>query len=187
MVPRISAVFHLGNEGRTVFAQLLDFLPQYEFGQCVARDHGNFRVRQFPADEPFLVRAFAQLTWRERLRDSETCLPAPGSKLDHSGFRQPAARRPLAEANEPRDGRICADFAQVLIAQAPALYAPDPFLAELKAAAEALDSTTIDLCLSLFPWAKFRRHQAAIKLHTLLTLQGNFPPSSLSRPAMFTT
>ena len=171
------------NEGRTVFAQLLDFFPKHEFNKCVARYHGNFRVRKFPAYEQFLVLAFAQLTWRESLRDIETCLAALGPKLYHSGFRQPTARSTLADANEQRDWRIFADFAQILIAQATALYAKDPFLAELKAAAYALDSTTIDLCLSLFPWAKFRRHKAAIKLHTLLTLQGNFPTVIIVTPA----
>jgi len=148
------------NEGRTVFAQLVDFLPQYEFDKCVARYHGNRRVRKLPAYEQFLVLAFAQLTWRENLRDSETCLASFGPKLYHAGIRQPTARNTLAVANEKRDWRIFADFAQVLIRQA---------------AAYALDSTTIDLCLSLFPWATFRQHKAAIKRHTLLTLQGNFP------------
>ena len=170
------------NEGRTVFAQLLDFFPKYDFDKCVARYHGNFRVRKLPAYEQFLVLAFAQLTWRESLRDIETCLSALGPKLYHSGFRQPTARSTLADANEQRDWRIFADFAQVLIAQATALYAKDPFLADLKASAYALDSTTIDLCLSLFPWAKFRRHKAAIKLHTLLTLQGNFPTVIIVTP-----
>lgn len=163
------------NEGRTVFAQLLDFLPKYEFDKCVARYHGNRRVRKLPAYEQFLVLAFAQLTWRESLRDIETCLASFGPKLYHAGIRQPTARSTLADANENRDWRIFADFAQVLIGQATALYADEPFHCELQAAAYALDSTTVDLCLSLFPWATFRRHKAAIKLHTLLTLQGNFP------------
>ena len=170
------------NEGRTVFAQLLDFLPKYEFDKCVARYHGNFRVRKLPAYEQFLVLAFAQLTWRESLRDIETCLAAFGAKLYHSGIRQPTARSTLADANEKRDWRIFADFAQVLIQQATALYAADPFAAELQAAAYALDSTTIDLCLSLFPWATFRRRKAAIKLHTLLTLQGHFPTVIIITP-----
>ena len=170
------------NEGRTVFAQLLDFFPQYEFDKCVARYHGNHLVRKLPAYEHFLVLAFAQLTWRESLRDIETCLTALGPKLYHSGFRQPTARSTLADANEQRDWRIFADFAQVLIAQATALYAKDSFLADLQATAYALDSTTIDLCLSLFPWAKFRQHKAAIKLHTLLTLNGNFPTVIIVTP-----
>ena len=163
------------NEGRTVLAQLLSFLPKYEFDKCVARYHGNFRVRKLPTYEQFLVLAFAQLTWRESLRDIETCLAAFGPKLYHAGIRQPTARNTLAVANEKRDWRIFADFAHVLIRQATALYADEPFHFELQAAAYALDSTAIDLCLSLFPWANFRRHKAAIKLHTLLTLQGNFP------------
>jgi hypothetical protein len=163
------------NKGRTVFAQLLDFFPKYEFDKCVARYHGNCRVRKLPAYEQFLVLAFAQLTWRESLRDIETCLASFGPKLYHAGIHQPTARSTLADANEKRDWRIFADFAHVLIQQATALYADEPFHIELQTAAYALDSTTIDLCLSLFPWATFRQHKAAIKLHTLLTLQGNFP------------
>jgi hypothetical protein len=163
------------NEGRTVFAQLMDGLPKYEFDKCVRRYRGNHRVRSLPAYEQFLVLAFAQLTYRESLRDIETCLRALGSKLYHSGIRQPTARSTLADANESRDWRIFSDFAHVLIEEATLLYADEPFGAELKQAAYALDSTTIDLCLSLFPWAKFRRHKAAIKLHTLLALRGNFP------------
>ncbi len=170
------------NEGRTVFAQLLDFLPKYEFDKCVARYHGNFRVRTLPAYEQFLVLAFAQLTWRESLRDIETCLASFGPKLYHSGIRQPTARSTLADANENRDWRIFADFAHSLIQQATSLYADEPFACELQAAAYALDSTTIDLCLSLFPWATFRRRKAAIKLHTLLTLQGNFPTVIIVTP-----
>jgi hypothetical protein len=170
------------NEGRTVFAQILDFLPQYEFDKCVARYSGNFRVRKFPAYEQFLVLAFAQLTWRESLRDIETCLASFGPKLYHAGIRQPTSRSTLADANEKRDWRIFADFAHVLIQQATTLYADEPFHSELQAAAYALDSTTIDLCLSLFPWARFRRHKAAIKLHTLLTLQGNLPTVIIITP-----
>jgi hypothetical protein len=163
------------NHGRTVFSQLLDGLPKYEFDQCVGRYRGNFRVRSLPTYEQFLVMAFAQLTYRESLRDIETCLSAVGSKLYHSGIRQAPARSTLADAGEKRDWRIFADFAQHLIAQASVLYADEPFGVELKQAAYALDSTTIDLCLSLFPWAKFRRTKAAIKLHTLLALRGNYP------------
>ena len=170
------------NEGRTVFAQLLDCLPKYEFDKCVARYHGNFRVRKLPTYEQFLVLAFAQLTWRESLRDIETCLASFGPKLYHAGIRQPTARSTLAVANEKRDWRIFADFAQVLIRQATTLYADEPFRLELQAAAYALDATTIDLCLSLFPWATFRQHKAAIKLHTLLTLQGNFPTVIIITP-----
>ena len=164
------------NEGRTVFAQLLDFLPKYEFDKCVARYHGNFRVRKLSAYEQFLVLAFAQLTWRESLRDIETCLASFSPKLYHSGIRQPTARSTLADANEKRDWRIFAGFAHILIQQATTLYADEPFGFELQAAAYALDSTTIDLCLSLFPWATFRRHKAAVKLHTLLDA-----PRQLSR------
>ena len=163
------------NEGRTIFAQLMDELPKYEFDKCVRRYRGDHRVRTLSAYEQFLVMGFAQLTYRESLRDIETCLRALGSKLYHSGIRQPTARSTLADANEKRDWRIFSDFAHVLIEQARSLYAEEPFGAELKQAAYALDSPTIDLCLSLFPWAKFRRHKAAIKLHTLLTLRGCFP------------
>ncbi len=182
MFYRQPAVFHLLNEGRTVFAQLLDFLPQYEFDKCVARYHGNCRGRKLTAYEQFLVLAFAQLTWRESLRDIETCLASFGPKLYHAGIRQPTARSTRADANEKRDWRIFADFAQVLIQQATTLYADEPFAGDLQAAAYALDSTTIDLCLSLFPWATFRQHKAAIKLHTLLTLHGNFPTVIIITP-----
>ena len=170
------------NEGRTVFAQLMGELPKYEFDKCVRRYRGDYRVRTLAAYEQFLVMGFAQLTYRESLRDIETCLRALGSKLYHSGIRQPTARSTLADANEKRDWRIFSDFAHVLIEQARCLYAEEPFGAELKQAAYALDSTTIDLCLSLFPWAKFRRHKAAIKLHTLLTLRGCFPTVVILTP-----
>ena len=163
------------NEGRTVFAQLMDCLPKYEFDKCVTRYGGNVRVRSLATYEQFLVMAFAQLTWRESLRDIETCLRALGSKLYHSGIRQPTARSTLADANEKRDWRIFADFAHILIEQVSQLYADEPLGAELTAAAYALDSTTIDLCLSLFPWAKFRKHKAAVKMHTPLDLHGNIP------------
>ena len=132
-------------------------------------------MRSLPTCEQFLVLAFAQLTYRESVRDIETCLHAVGAKLYHSGIRQPPARSTLADANEKRDGRIFSDFAHVLIAEASTLYADEPFGVELQQAAYALDSTTLDLGLSLFPWAKFRRHKAALKRHTLLTLRGNFP------------
>jgi len=163
------------NEGRTVFAQLMDELPKYEFDKCVRRYRGDHRVRSLSSYEQFLVMSFAQLTYRESLRDIATCLRALSSKLYHSGIGQPTARSTLAAANEKRDWRLFSDFAHVLIAQATLLYAAEPFGAELQQAAYALDSTTIDLCLSLFPWAKFRRHKAAIKLHTLLALRGCFP------------
>lgn len=170
------------NQGRTVFAQLLDELPKYEFDRCVRRYAGNRRIRSLPTYEQFLVLAFAQLTYRESLRDITTCLGALGPKLYHSGIRQPVARSTLADANEKRDWRIFADFAQVLITQATALYADEPFGVELQHTAYALDSTTIDLCLSLFPWAKFRRRKAAIKLHTLLNLHGNLPTVVIITP-----
>lgn len=163
------------NHGRTVFSQLMDGLPKYEFDQCVRRYRGNHRVRSLPSYEQFLVMAFAQLTYRESLRDIQTCLGAIGSKLYHSGIRQAPARSTLADVSETRDWRLFADFAHELIAQAAVLYANEPFGVELQQAAYALDSTTIDLCLSLFPWAKFRRTKAAIKLHTLLALRGNYP------------
>jgi Domain of unknown function (DUF4372)/Transposase DDE domain len=172
------------NEGRTVFSQLLDCLPKYEFDKCVERYSGNLRVRSLPAYEQFLVMAFAQLTWRESLRDIETCLRALGPKLYHSGIRKATARSTLADANEKRDWRIFADFAQVLIRQATTLYANDSFGAELNQVAYALDATTIDLCLSLFPWAKFRRSKAAIKLHTLLALRGNYPTVVIMTPGI---
>jgi IS4 transposase len=172
------------NEGRTVFSQLLDCLPKYEFDKCVERYSGNYRVRSLPAYEQFLVMAFAQLTWRESLRDIETCLRALGPKLYHSGIRKLTARSTLADANETRDWRIFADFARVLIRQAGTLYAHDSFGAQLHQVAYALDATTIDLCLSLFPWAKFRRSKAAIKLHTLLALRGNYPTVVIMTPGI---
>jgi hypothetical protein len=163
------------HDGRTVFAQLMDWLPPYEFRTCVRRHRGDFHVRSLTCYEQFLIMAFAQLTWRESLRDIETCLRAVGPKLYHAGIRSRVSRSTLADANERRPWQIYADFAQVLIAQASVLYADEDFGVELQQAAYALDSTTIDLCLALFPWAKFRRHKAAIKLHTLLRLRGGFP------------
>lgn len=170
------------NQGRTVFAQLMDELPKHAFDKCVRRYAGNKHVRTLPAYEHFLVLAFAQLTYRESLRDIETCLRILGSKLYHSGIGQPTARSTLADANEKRTWRIFSDFAHVLIQEATTLYADEPFGVELQQAAYALDSTTIDLCLSLFPWAKFRRRKAAIKLHTLLALRGNFPTVVILTP-----
>ena len=163
------------HEGRTVFAQLMDWLPRYELAKCVARYRGDFHVRSMRCYEQFLILAFAQLTYRESLRDIETCRRALGPKFYHSGIRCRASRSTLADANEKRDWRIFADFAQVLIKEATDLYAEEDFGVELRAAGYALDSTIVDLCLSLFPWAKFRRAKAAVKLHTLLTLRGNFP------------
>jgi len=153
----------------------MDFLPAYEFQKCVSRYRGDHKVQNFSCRDQFLSMAFAQLTYRESLRDIETCLQSIGSKLYHMGFRSKVARSTLADANESRDWRIYADFAQVLIAIARPLYASDPIAVELDQGLYALDSTTIDLCLSLFPWAKFRQHKAAVKMHTLLDLHGNIP------------
>jgi len=162
-------------EGRTVFAQVMDFVPRYEFNKCVSRYNGDKHARRLSCYTQFQILSFAQLTYRESLRDIEICLKAVGSKLYHTGIRHPVPRSTLADANETRDWRIFSDFPHVLIAQAIDLYAGESFGADLQSAAYALDSTTIDLCLSLFPWAKFRKTKAAVKLHTLLTLQGNFP------------
>ena len=161
--------------GKTVFAQLIDFLPRYDFQQCVHRYRGNYKIKSFSCWDQFLCMAFAQLTYRESLRDIEACLRSAQHKLYHMGFRGKVSRNTLAHANEIRDWRIYADFAQILIARARHLYANDSFGVELKQMVYALDSTTIDLCLSLFPWAKFRKHKAAVKLHTLLDLHGNIP------------
>jgi hypothetical protein len=163
------------NTGRTVFSQLMDYLPAYEFQKCVNRYQGEYKLRNFSCRDQFLSMAFAQLTYRESLRDIETCLRAIGSKLYHMGFKSTIARSTLADANESRDWRIYADFAQVLIAIARPLYAHDPMGVELHQSLYALDSTTIDLCLSLFPWVRFRQHKAAVKMHTLLDLHGNIP------------
>jgi Domain of unknown function (DUF4372)/Transposase DDE domain len=160
---------------RYVFSQLIDSLPKHEFDRCVARYHGNRRIRHFSCFDQFLCMAFAQLTYRESLRDIEICRHALHKKLYHAGFRGVIARSTLADANEHRDWRIYADFAQVLIARARRLYQADGFGAQLEQTAYALDSTTIDLCLTLFPWAHFRRRKGAIKLHTLLDLRGNIP------------
>jgi len=163
------------NEGRTIFAQLMDSLPRSDFNQCVRRYKGNRRVRAFSCLDQFLTMAFAQLTFRESLRDIETCLRVMDAKLYHAGFRGKVARNTLAKANEKRSWRIYGDLAQILIATARRLYGDEPFAVELEQTAYALDSTTIDLCLALFPWAKFRKRKGAIKLHTLLDLRGNIP------------
>jgi len=160
---------------RLVFAQLMDFLPRRDFDKCVRRYRGNYRTRDFSCRDQFLAMAFAQLTYRESLRDIETCLRSVQTKLYHMGFRGRIARSTLADANRRRDWRIYADFAQTLIDQARRLYVDEPLGVDLKGAAYALDSTTIDLCLSLFPWATFRRRKGAVKLHTLLDLRGNIP------------
>ena len=163
------------NQGRTVFSQLIAFLPDREFRRCVARYDGDAGTREFSCWDQYLTMAFAQLTYRESLRDIEACLRAMGPKLYHMGFQGKVARSTLADANESRDWRIFADFAQILIRIARPLYATDPIGVDLDQSLYALDSTTIDLCLSLFPWAKFRKHKAAVKMHTLLDLHGNIP------------
>ena len=163
------------NRGRSVFSQLLDQLPYYEFQKCVARYRGDYQQKKFSCWDQFLSMAFAQLTYRESLRDIEACLRSVQPKLYHMGFRGSVSRSTLADANESRDWRIYADFAQVLIGIARPLYARDPISVDLDRSLYALDSTTIDLCLSLFPWAKFRRRKAAVKVHTLLDLHGNTP------------
>jgi hypothetical protein len=163
------------NAGRTVFSQLIEFLPHQEFQKCVARYAGDRYLKNLSCWDQYLAMAFAQLTYRESLRDIEACLRSIGGKLYHMGFRGNVARSTLADANESRDWRIYADFAQVLIAIARPLYARDPIGIDLDQSLYALDSTTIDLCLSLFPWAKFRKKKAAVKMHTLLDLHGNIP------------
>ena len=163
------------NAGRPVFSQLMSLLPLAGFRKCVQRYRGEHYVKHFSCLDQFLVMAFAQLTFRESLRDIESCLRAVSRKLYHMGIRTPVSRSTLADANESRDWRIFADFAQVLIGQARQLYRHEQFDWELEQTVYALDSTTIDLCLQLFPWAHFRRRKGAIKLHTLLDLRGNIP------------
>ena len=163
------------NPGRTVFAQLMDHLPLKAFHKCVERYSGDRSVRNFSCLDQFLCLAFAQLTYRESLRDIEVCLRAMGPKLYHMGFRGPVSRSTLADANEKRDWRIYADFAMVLIGEARKLYAGDPFGVNLKNTAYALDATIIDLCLSVFPWAKFRSAKGGVKASVLLDLRGNIP------------
>ncbi len=161
--------------GRTIFAQLMDFLPTHEFNRCVTRYRGNYRVRRFSCHDQFLCMAFAQLTYRESLRDIETCLRSMSHKLYHAGIQGPVSRSTLADANENRDWRIYADLAAVLIAHARRLYVGEAFAVDLDQTVYAFDSTTIDLCLTLFPWAQFRRRKSAVKLHTLIDLRGNIP------------
>jgi transposase len=163
------------NSGRTVFSQLVQHLPEKEFQKCVARYHGDSNFRGFSCWDQLLAMAFAQLTYRESLRDIECCLRALQSKLYHMGFRGKVSRSTLADANESHDWRIFADFAQGLIATARPLHACDLMGVDLDQSLYALDSTTIDLCLSLFPWAKFRQRKAAVKMHTVLDLHGNIP------------
>ena len=163
------------NAGKTLFAQLMDCLPWSTFARIVARYHGDHSVQTFPCTEQYRAMAFAQLTYRESLRDIEACLSAQPAKLWHMGFGGPVRRSTLADANEVRDWRIYAEFAQRLIAQARRLYVGESLLGDLDSTVYALDSTTIDLCLSLFPWAHFRSTKAAVKMHTLLDLRGNIP------------
>src|SRR5262249_27666048 len=163
------------NVGKTLFAQLMDFLPWSTFARLVERYGGDHRIRTLTCAEQYRAMAFAQLTFRESLRDIETCLSAQTSKRYHMGFRNPVRRSTLADANETRDWRIYADLAQRLIAQARRLYAGDSLGLDLDNTVYALDSTTIDLCLSVFPWARFRTTKAAVKMHTLLDLRGSIP------------
>lgn len=161
--------------GRLVFAQLMDHLPAYEFSKCVARYSGDYKCRGFSCLDQFLSLAFAQLTFRESLRDIEACLRSVQSKLYHMGFRSRMSRSTLADANESRDWRIYADFAQSLIRIARPMYSSEPLGCDLDNTVCALDSTTIDLCLSVFPWARFRARKAAVNMHTLLDLRGPIP------------
>ena len=163
------------NLGRTIFAQLMDFLPRYRFQVCVQRYGGDYKIKNFSCWKQFLCMAFAQLTYRESLRDIEATLGSVRDKLYHMGIRGRVSRSSLAYTNENRDWRIYADFAQVLIHEARTLYAGDEFAVDLEQTVYALDSTTIDLCLSLFPWARFRKRKGAVKVHTLLDLRGNIP------------
>jgi transposase len=163
------------NSGKTIFSQLIDFLPAEDFRLCVDRYDGNYKLQSFSCWDQFLCMAFAQLTYRESLRDIEACLRSAGTKLYHMGIRGRVSRNTLANANQVRDWRIYADFAQILISTARRLYVDDSFGVQLNQTVYALDSTTIDLCLALFPWARFRKHKGAVKLHTLLDLRGNIP------------
>ena len=162
-------------QGKLVFAQLIDHLPMHSFRRCVVRYRGEHSIKSFSCQDQFRAMAFAQLTYRESLRDTITCLEAQSAKLYHMGFRSPVARSTLADANERRDWRLHAAFAEALIAQARKLYAGEAFGVDLEGVAYALDTTTIDLCLSLFPWAHFQRTKAAVKVHTQMDLRGNIP------------
>jgi hypothetical protein len=178
---------HLGghgmNRGRTIFAQLLDDLPVYEFRKCVARYRGDHRMRSFSCWDQFLCMMFAQLTYRESLRDIVVCLRSQSHRLYHMGFRSLVSRSTLADANEARDWRIYADFAQVLIARARKLYLDEDIGIELSNTVYALDSTTIDLCFSLFPWATYKSNQHAVKVHAMLDLRGKIPTFIRIAPA----
>ncbi|HEY4262674.1 MAG TPA: IS4 family transposase [Schlesneria sp.] len=163
------------SQGQVVFSQLMEFIPRRDFRECVQRYQGEHRVRQFSCRDQFLSMVFAQLTFRESLRDIETCLKALQPKLYHAGFRSQVHRSTLADANEHRDWQIYADFAQVLIRRARRLYADNELPVSLDQTVYALDSTTIDLCLALFPWARFRKRKGAVKLHTVIDLRGSIP------------
>jgi len=163
------------NYGKTIFSQIMDFIPSYEFKKCVNRYEGQYKVKSFSCLNQYYCMAFAQLAYRESLRDIEACLHAVPNRLYHMGIRGNVPKSTLADANANRDWRIYADFAQILIRQARNLYCDDDFGVDLKDAAYALDASTIDLCLSVFPWAKFRKRKGAVKMHTLLDLRGNIP------------
>ena len=163
------------NSGKTIFSQIMEFLPSYEFRLCVKRYRGQYKIKSFSCWDQFLCMSFAQLTYRESLRDIQACLRGNQQKLYHLGFRGNISRNTLAHANQIRDWRIYADFAQILIGPARTLYAHEDFGVQLKQTVYAFDATTIDLCLSLFPWAKFRQRKGAIKLHTLMDLRGSIP------------
>ena len=162
-------------QGKTVFSQLMSYVSKYQFNKIVEKYHGNYKVRNFSCWDQFLSLSFAQLTYRESLRDIEACLQAQSHKQYHIGLRSRVNRSTLADANESRDWRIYADFAQILISEAVKLYADEELSKEFRDTAYALDSSTIDLCLSLFPWAKFRKNKGAIKLHTLMDIRGSIP------------
>jgi hypothetical protein len=163
------------NEGKTVFSQVMEFLPMYEFRKCVERYHGDYKVLSFSCLDQFLCMAFAQMTFRESLRDIQACLRSKINKLYHMGIRGQVSRNTLSNANNQRDWRIYADLAMILIHRARKLYINEPFGIDLNNTVYALDSTTIDLCLALFSWARFRKNKGAVKLHTLLDLRGNIP------------
>lgn len=163
------------NTGSTIFTQILKFVPLYEFNKCVKKYKGNRKVKSFTCLNQFYVMAFAQLTYRESLRDIEICLKAMRKKLYHMGIRSPVPRSTLADANDLRDWRIYGEFAQILISIARPLYANEDIGIEIDNMVYALDSTTIDLCLSIFPWARFRQKKAAIKMHTLIDIHGSIP------------
>jgi hypothetical protein len=163
------------NSGKIIFSQIMEFLPSYEFRLCVNRYRGQYKIKSFSCWDQFLCMSFAQLTYRESLRDIQACLRGNQQKLYHMGFRGNISRNTLAHANQVRDWRIYSDFAHVLIGQARILYAQEDFGVQLKQTVYAFDATTIDLCLSLFPWAQFRQRKGAIKLHTLMDLRGSIP------------